>query len=236
MISQLQQDVVQGPIEHPEYGRTILIHPTIETARAGRFPTQAVVVTAAARTLIALAKEGDRVKTIIVEGEEHDPTKHPEFSEISLNLRELVNKHFPKADFKLFSDAPHLEESNTRHALVYYDHPTLRLEAGFQKTFCAMTGEDGKVFKDRVEFMNRLELEKLIVRASFVRGSIDNSKDKEVNAWIKLLVDIRPAMVHISTPAKAPDKKTKPITATRLSEIAEMVTEKSGLAVEVVPG
>jgi len=232
MISQLQQEVVQGPLD-THYGKTILVHPTIETQRAGRFPTQAVVVTAAARRLIGLSKEGEKVHAVLVQGDEFDPTLHPDFDEISLNLRELVNKHFNKAKLCLISNAPELERATVRHALVYYDRPMLRLEAGYQKTFQALTGEEGSVFKDRVANMNRLELERLVVAATFVRGDIDNSKDSEVKAWVKLLADIKPATVQIDTPKKATGTTSKPITKTRITQIAELVTEKTGIPVEI---
>jgi wyosine [tRNA(Phe)-imidazoG37] synthetase (radical SAM superfamily) len=236
MISQLQEDVVQGPLDHPRFGRALVVRPTIETQRAGRYPTQAVVVTAAARRLIELSREGDKIQAVVVEKGDHDPTRHPEFTEITENLRELVNKHFPKAKFNLISDAPDIGEPNARHAVCYYDQPILRLEAGYQKTFAALSGEEPAVFKPRVENMSRIESERLVVQATFVRGEIDNSKDSEVKAWIRHLADIKPAVVHISTPAKARPDKCRPITKTRINEIAELVTAKTGIPVEVEIG
>ena len=77
-----------------------------------------------------------------------------------------------------------------------------------------------------------LTIEKLGVRAEFVRGGVDNSKDTEVKAWVRLLADIRPAVIRLSTPKRA-QGKVKPITKTRMKEIAELVTEKTGIQVEV---
>ena len=236
MISQLQQDVVQGPVEDPRFGKSILVHPTIETSRANHFPTQAVIVTSVARRLIQLARDGERLRAVVVEGADSDPTKHPEFHEISQNLRELVNKHFPKAKLNLVCDIPFLDRPQARHALCFYDQPFVRLEAGYQKTFAALTGEDPKIFKDIVENMGRLEIDRLIVQACFVRGEVDNSKDNEVKAWIRHLMDIKPAAVHISTLAKAKGKTERPITKTRMTEIAELVTAKTGIPVEVALG
>jgi len=86
-----------------------------------------------------------------------------------------------------------------------------------------------------IENMGRVESEKLIVQASFVRGDVDNSKDNEVNAWIRHLTEIKPASVQISTPDKAKSKGEKPITKTRMAQIAELVTTKTGIPVEVTP-
>jgi len=232
MISQLLQDVVQGPIEHPRFGKTVLIHPTLETARAGVFPTQAVIVTSAARCLIAANRDGERIKSVVVEGVDHDPTRHPEFNEISRNLRELLNKHFPKAKLHLLCDAPQLEEAQARHALIYYDHPTLRLETGTLKTFTALTGEPSQVFKDRLEGIERLELEKLVIQANFVRGKPDNSTATEVKAWLKHIQSIRPASIVVSSIPSPEAKGQKAITKTRMNEIVDLITEKTGIPVE----
>lgn len=234
MTSTLQQDVVQGPVEHPRFGKALVVRPTIGTNRANRFPSQAVIVTAVARRLIELSREGERIKSVVVEGDLDDPTKHPDFHEISQNVRELVNKHFPKADLNLVSDIPSLDRPQVRHALCFYDRPFVRLEAGYQKTFAALTGADPKQFKGMVENMGRLESDRLIVQARFVRGAVDNSKANEVNAWIRHLTEIKPATVQISTPSRAKKgTRTKPITKTRMTQIAELVTAKTGIPVEV---
>lgn len=225
---------MQGPLEHPRFGKTVVIRPTLETARAGVFPTQAVIVTSAARILITANREGDRIKSVLVEGVDHDPTKHPEFNEISRNLRELINKHFPKAKFHLLSDAPDLGEAQARHALVYYDHPTLRVEAGTLKTHTALTGEASQVFKDRLEGLSRLELEKIVIQANFVRGKPDNSTDSEVKGWLKHIQAIKPASILISSIPHPDAKNQKAITKTRMTQIVDLVTEKTGIPVEVI--
>ena len=84
--------------------------------------------------------------------------------------------------------------------------------------------------------MTRLENERLIVETEFVRGTVDNSKDAEVKAWLRHLTDIKPSTVRILTPAKAAAKGPKPISKTRMTEIADLVAEKTGLPVEVIGG
>ena len=236
MISRLQEELVRGPEEHPRYGRCLLVCPTIETARAGRFPTQALVVTSAARKLIALSKDGERLQSVLVVGGSHDPTSHPEFHQISQNLRELMNKWFPKASLTLISNSPDLRRAQVRHSLNWYDQPILRLPAGTQKTYVALTGEPPGEFKQIVENMGRLEIERLIVEGRFVRGEVDNTRETELRAWIRKVGEIRPAGVHITTPQKPTGSKVKPVTKTRMTQIAELVTEKTGIPVEVCLG
>jgi len=231
LLSNLE-NVVLGPQDHARFGRSLLVRPTLETSRLHRFPSQAVVVTSAARKLIALNKAGDRLQSLVVQADDGqpDPTRHPEFQEISHNLRELLNKWFPKAQLCLVSTAPDLSRMPVRHAILGYDQPILRLDAGTQKTFSALTGADPKQFKSLLERLVRLDKGRLIVHTRFVRGEVDNSKDNEVRAWLKNLGDIRPAGVHISTVAK-PRKNSIP--KSRMSQIATLVTEKIGVPVEV---
>jgi hypothetical protein len=236
MIARQQEDIVLGPLEHPRLGRSVFVRPTVETIRANRFPTQAVIVTAAARKLIELVRASEKISALVVEGGNEAPTKHPEFHQIAENLRQLLDKHFSKAVLCLVTDATPLDSPNLRHALTFFDQTILRLDAGTQKTWAALTGSNPKAFKEVVESLGRLGADRLIVQTRFVRGEVDNSNENEVKAWIRQLTEIRPSGVHITTPAKAKGKKEIPITKSRMTEIAEMVTSKTGIPVEVLAG
>jgi hypothetical protein len=234
MIARLQEEIVLGPVDYPRLGRAIICRPTIETLRINRFPTQAIVVTAVARKLIELVRAGEKIQALMVEGGNEGPTKHPEFHQICENVRQLLDKHFPKAVMCLVTDATPLDSPNLRHALTFFDQTILRLDAGTQKTWAALTGANPKQFKGVLESLGRLGAERVIVQTRFVRGEVDNSNENEVKAWIRHLTEIRPAGVHISTTAKAKGKKEIPVTKSRMSQIAELVTTKTGIPVEVL--
>jgi len=229
---QLQAEIVEGPLDHPLFGRCVVIRPTVETTRANRHPSQAVVVTTAARRLIELSKGGEKLPRVVVEGDK-DPTTHPDFLQISEQLRELTNKWFPKAKLTLHSLNADLSRPEVRHALNSYDTPILVLGAGTRKTLSKLSGESGESFKARIENMRRVESERLIVRSSFVRGTTDNSTDSEVRAWLRNLTGIRPAAIQITTLARAGGGQ-KPVTKTRMAQIAELAQEKTGVQVEVL--
>src|SRR5262245_57881042 len=198
MIARLQEEIVVGPLDHPRLGRCVVVRPTVETARANRFPSQAIVVTAVARKLIDLVRASEKLQALVIEGGNEGPTKHPEFHQITENLRQLLDKHFPKAQLCLVADATPLDSPNLRHALTFFDQTILRLDAGTQKTWAALTGANPKQFKGLVESLGRLGADRLIVHTRFVRGEVDNSSDTEVKAWIRQLTEIRPAGVHIT--------------------------------------
>lgn len=232
MASTVLVDVVRGPDEVAGFGRSLLLEPVQPTTRPDRYPTQAVIITNAARKLIDLSKAGERLDSVVVLGE-LDPTLHPEFVEISGNLRELCRKWFPKAQLVLFAQAPRLGDPLVRHALLAYHTLVLRLDTASQKTFRALTGREGGDLKALLEHMGHLDHRNLVVRANFVRGSVDNSTDTEIKAWVRSLAGIKPAMVQLETPARQLDG-VKPVTKTRLGEIAEQVAEKVGSQVELL--
>ena len=226
-----QDELVRGPEKCGALGACLLIEPVCSTHRKNQYPSQAVVVTTAARNMIELSKAGEKLKHIVVHGAE-DPTEHPEFRAISENLRELTNKWFPRADLVLFSNARNLEKADVEIALGLYDKPILRLEAGTQKTFKALTGLKASEFKDTVDHLKKLELERLILQACFVRGSVDNSTEAELKAWMKHVAEIKPASVQVYTLPKA-IKDVKPITKSALDKIVAQVNDEVGIPCEI---
>lgn len=232
MLLALDQ-LVRGPERCGSLGSCLLIEPTCSTLRRNQFPSQALIVTNAARRLIELSKAGDKLQHIVVLGEK-DPTLHPDFRAISENLRELRNKWFPRTALCLLSDANALDRPDVRIALSIYDKPILRLEAGTQKTFRSLTGEKKGDFKQHVDLISRLELGRLILQARFVQGAADNSTETELRSWLKHVADVHPAAVQIYTlPRPDVKKKLKPVPLNRLEKIAAQVNEKTGIPCEV---
>ncbi|MFT7663809.1 MAG: hypothetical protein ACI87A_002036, partial [Planctomycetota bacterium] len=69
----IQDELVRGPERVGALGPTLIIEPTCTTHRKDTFPSQAVVITTAARRMIELSKGGEKVKHIVVHGSP-DPT------------------------------------------------------------------------------------------------------------------------------------------------------------------
>lgn len=232
MASTVLVDVVSGPEEVAGFGKSLVLDPVQPTTRSDRYPTQAVIITNAARRLIELSKGGEKLQSIVVQGE-LDPTMHGEFVEISENLRELCRKWFPKAQLVLNTSRPRLDDPLIRHALLSYHAVVIRFEWATQKTYKSLTGGDGAEFKSLVENLSGLDHRNLIIRSNFVRGTVDNSTDAELRGWSKVLAAAKPATVQLSTPSRQKDG-VKPVTKTRMAEITEMVTEKIGAQADVV--
>lgn len=227
--------VVQGPLESERHGRHLLIEPTCDTNRPGVYPTQAVVVTTAARRIIELSKAGEKIADVVVGGAV-DPMLHEDFREIAENLKELCKKWYPKIGMTLQTQGLALHNADLRHCLTLFARPIVNFSWGTQKTFAALTGQKPAELKAVTEHLNRVELERWIMEVRLVRGGVDNSTDSELRSIAKYASEMKPGTILLTTPAKAdPDTKTKPVTKTALEKAAATLAEKSGIEVEIGP-
>lgn len=232
MFAAMLERVVQGPEDSGRYGRTLRVDPTCDSGRPGHFPTQAVIVTTAARRLIELSKAGEKLQNVLVAGEK-DPMLHPDIRQVCENVKELCHKWYPKVQLTLEAEALRLATAEYRHLLTIFHRPIVRFEAGTQKVFSSLTGERGAgSMKQAIENLEKIELERWILLARFGKAPADNSSDAEVKAWIGNLKNLKPAQVLIGGHPK--DAKRKPAPKARLEEIASQVAEKTGLSVEVL--
>jgi wyosine [tRNA(Phe)-imidazoG37] synthetase (radical SAM superfamily) len=200
-------------------------------SRAKGLPSSGVIVTSVARKVIELQRAGEKLDTILVAGNQ-DPTMHPYLLEISENLRDLRTKWFPKAKLVLVSESEGLTCPELRAVCVTYDRANFRFEWGTAKTYQALRPEATLDYKTLCERLNPVD--RWIAQATFVQGSIDNSNDREVAAWIKKLEELRPREVQLFTPEGRPKNGVKAVPAARLEEIAAKWTEKTGVAAEVM--
>ncbi len=236
MVSAAPASILTGPFKSKRYGSTLTLNlgsheVALAVSRTNPMPRASVVVTTAAREIMRLSKNGDKVHAIVLYGSEYDPTTHPSFLEITENVRDLRNKWFPKGKLVLLTDQPDLEEYRARHAMGIYDQPTVRVEWGTAKTFTAMTGRKGPELAAMTKQLGSME--KIVVRASFQRGKHDNSTDSEIKGWLKKLEEINPAAVQVSNLFEA-DGGQKAITPTRLKQIVEKLGSETEYAVTVL--
>lgn len=230
--------IITGPTRTPRWGAALRIDlgaldSTLAISRDNRLPRSSVVVTLAAQELMRMSKGGEKIQSILVTGSEVDPTCHPGFREVSENLRDLRNKWFPKAKLCLISDHPELDRLEVRMTLGIYDNPVVRMEYGTVKTFRALTGRKTTQLAQIVKHL--CSLDRVIVRARFVRGDVDNSTENELNGWIKRLRDVRPREVQISSPPpKARKGMRQGITKTRMQEIVDRVSDEIGATVTLL--
>jgi wyosine [tRNA(Phe)-imidazoG37] synthetase (radical SAM superfamily) len=196
-------------------------------SRAGQLPSAGVIVTSAARRIIEMSRAGEKLESVTVVGN-GDPTRHTSLLQITENLRDLRNKWFPKADLAVISDSNNLASEEIRRGLRIYDGPILRFEWGTLKTFTAMTERPAAEYKSICEALTALD--RLVVQASF--GPL-NSTDVELKAWMKKVEELRPKEVQLLAPDGGKKAKVKGLSASKLEELAESFTEKTGIPAQV---
>lgn len=239
MLSLSPSSIFSGPKPNARWGHTLTLDlgardSTLAISRENRLPRASVVITMAARELMRLSREGEKVETILVVGSQADPTSHPDFKEITDSLRELRNKWFSKAKLCLLCDDPHLDSPGVRIGVAAYDWPMVRLESGTARTYSKLTGRKSSQLGKIIEQL--ASLDRLIIRAEFVRGEVDNSTDTEVRGWIKHLQDVRPNEIQVwsASPRSAGKGGARGIPKTRLQEIVDLVSDKVGATVLVL--
>jgi wyosine [tRNA(Phe)-imidazoG37] synthetase (radical SAM superfamily) len=251
MANAAYHSIVYGPVKSRRLGSSLGINPVPSSrescdstclycqkgtsdsvpilSRTNQAPSAGVIVTSAARRIIEMSKAGEKLDSVTVAGN-CDPTLHPSLLEIAENLRDLRNKWFPKADLSLISDSTNVGPDEVRRALRVFDRPILRFEWPSQKIFTAMTGKAAADYKAICEALHGLD--RLIVQATF---GPQNSADADLKSWVKKVEELRPKEVQILTTETAGKKgaKTKSISLSKLEDLAQQLTEKTGVPATV---
>jgi ribosomal protein L23 len=231
----LESPVFQGPVKTERFGQVLGVDlgcadSGMVVSRDVRMPRASYVITTAARHVIRLSKSGEKIDGILVWGSEADPTMHPEFREITGNLRDLRNKWFAKAKLHIVSENPRVEAPEVRHALGIYDQAIVRFDWGTAKTYAALTERKCTEYANLCAHLGHLE--NLVFQVRFFRGEVDNSTEAEVKAWIKKISELKPRGIQILNP-EGKGKKTKPLTKSRITEIAAEIAEKVGITPQI---
>jgi len=167
-----------------------------------------------------------------------EPTIHPDFAGIIDDTIEVRDQYSPHTIISVLSNASMLHKPKVVNALMKIEKNILKLDTGIEKTFNSLNQPNGNLMLQKV--VEHLEAfnGKLIIQTLFVRGSynghyIDNTSEKEMNAWLSLIKKINPEYVMIypidrGTPAKGLEK----VSEAELNKIAKQV-EKEGVKTEV---
>lgn len=245
--------IVFGPIRSRRFGNSLGINPVPSPrtecgaeclhcrtgsaaavpiiSRSNAVPSSGVIVTSAARRIIEIQKAGEKLEAITVTGN-GDPTMHPSLLEISENLRDLRTKWFPKAKLVLLSTSEAFLSPELRAVIAIYDRPVFRFDWGTAKTYDAFRPNAKLDYKTVVERIQPLD--RWICQATFVQGALDNSNDREVQAWIKKVEELRPRAVQVMSIEGKSRGGVKAVSTSKLEEILAKLTEKTGITGEVV--
>jgi wyosine [tRNA(Phe)-imidazoG37] synthetase (radical SAM superfamily) len=133
-----------------------------------------------------------------------EPTTHPEFETIIDDTLRLRDGICPTAKVSVLSNATMIGRESVRRALERVDNNILKLDSAHDETVQLINGPQGAYPVARtVENMKRFE-GRLVIQTMFLRGeyngrTVDNTVEKEVAAWLKLIARIAPRQVMIYT-------------------------------------
>ena len=167
-----------------------------------------------------------------------EPTLHPEFAGIIDDTIELCKKLTPNARVAVLSNATMLHKKAVFNALLKIEDNIQKLDSAFEETIKLMDCPNesfnlNKVVQQLTRFKGNVIIQTMFIRGNIDGNKIDNTTQKEVFAWIKLLQKIKPAQVMIYTIARdTPTDTLEKVSLNQLNSIAEQV-RNSGFAVQV---
>ena len=181
-----------------------------------------------AETLQKMVKDGTPPDVITFAGN-GEPTLHPEFEQIIDDTIALRDRYCPAAKVSVLSNATQIHRDDVRRALLRVDNNILKLDSAFDSTVQLINKPQGNYTVERtVELLKAFE-GKLIVQTMFLRGEylskrVDNTTDEEVEAWLKLVEEIKPKQVMVySLDRDTPCQTLEKVEKDELRKIAERV-------------
>ncbi|MGD0709724.1 MAG: radical SAM protein [Bacteroidales bacterium] len=158
-----------------------------------------------------------------------EPTLHPDFAEIIDITIKLRNNYSPKSKIAVLSNASMLHLPAVVSALKKIDQNILKLDAGTEETFRNINNPVTDISLETIvrnlrQFKSNLIIQTLFIRGEYKGKIIDNTTEKEVNAWLKYIKELNPEMVMIYPIARdTPVRGLEKIGLNELEAIAEKV-------------
>ena len=201
-------------------------------------PSHETVKKALNRKLKAMTEAGESLDVITFSGN-GEPTLHPQFKDIVLDVMKLRDRFFPNAKVSVLSNSTMLKKDSVVEALKKVDNNILKLDSAFSPTLRAINQPTSKdVIPEGVIAHLKQFNGKCIVQTMFLRGEhngvkIDNTTDAEINALIAAYKEIAPQEVMIySIDRKTPVETLTKVEKDELEAIGKRI-EAAGIKVVV---
>lgn len=159
-----------------------------------------------------------------------EPTMHPDFEAIVEDTLTLRDRLCPSAKISVLSNATMIGRESVRRALARVDNNILKLDSAFDETVRLMNNPCGAYsVAETVERLRLFEGE-FIMQTMFLRGEcrgavVDNTTECEVEAWLRIVEQLRPRQVMVySIDRDTPCKSLEKISREELQSIAARVT------------
>lgn len=165
-------------------------------------PTIDQVHTALEQKLVCLREEGVTPDVITFSGN-GEPTLHPKFAAIIRDTCALRDRYCPSAKVSVLSNSTQLGRAEVVDALLLCDHRILKLDSAID---CTMRLIDqpvntGLTVNRIVGWLSQFEgdftLQTCFLRGEYQSRVIDNTTPKELDAWYRVVRQLRPKQLMI---------------------------------------
>jgi len=204
-----------------------------------RFPDADEVIRQLEIKLTQLAANSEYLDSITFAGN-GEPTLHPDFGRILESVMNCRNQWFPKAQVAVLSNSANLQRPGVFEALMHADQSILKLDSAIENTFqlinCPVTPTQVAEIIDKMkQFNGRLTIQTLFFRGIHKGVRIDNTTEKEVEAWARAIEVIGPRLVMLYSIARETAAAgLEKVSETELQTIANRI-RSIGIPVQVTP-
>ena len=160
-----------------------------------------------------------------------EPTMHPEFSGIVDDTIEIRNKYFPIARIAVLSNATLIYKPQIIETLKKVDQNILKLDSAFTETIQLLNNPRTKLTVEKLTerlkiFNGNYILQTMFVKGTYKNKKVDNTTNKEINAWLELVKELKPKEVMIYTIERdTPTYGLEKVTPKKLQEISNKVNQ-----------
>ena len=183
----------------------------------------------ALREVLAKMREEGALPDVITFAGNGEPTMHPDFESIIEDTIALRDEFAPEAKVSVLSNATQLHREGVVRALHRVDNAILKLDSAIDATAHIINSPQGNYSVERVveqlkKFGNDFVLQTMFLRGEYNGVPIDNTLERELEAWLAVVEHLRPRSVMVYSIDRAtPCQTLEKVSREELDKIADKV-------------
>jgi wyosine [tRNA(Phe)-imidazoG37] synthetase (radical SAM superfamily) len=160
-----------------------------------------------------------------------EPSMHPDFPDIVDRVNRIRTAEAPSVKTAILSNSSTAHIREVRDAILRLDVPIMKLDAGDPETFRKVNRPAEGVDFERLASA-LATMPNITIQTCLLSGSISNSDDPQIDAWIEQISRIRPKEVQVYTVDRPPaDSGLVPVSQDRMTAIVDRANRESGVPV-----
>ncbi|OIO37882.1 MAG: hypothetical protein AUJ72_03685 [Candidatus Omnitrophica bacterium CG1_02_46_14] len=247
MTIPLQTKIIYGPLESRRLGRSLGVNllPSIQklctfdclycqygdTRKLGvaKFPSLKQIEEETDAAFSYVKAKSIKIDWITFSGN-GEPTIYPDFPSVVEILLCLRDKYLYEIPIGILSNSSTCHRPEIRQSLMKLDGRFMKLDAGLSKTYQALNKPtDPRSWDPMIQGLQSLH--RIVLQSLFVTGRIDNTSDKEIDQWIKLIKTIKPEGVQVYTIQRKPEHTdVLPVSQEKLRAITTRVLDETHIS------